>query len=107
MVSSVFSSRTIPFDSVGNHKKLPTLEMEEWNKAAMEPQNKLLYLTFKFFNRIDIDKSLWFDELSDPRLMSALHRAKWNVSNPRVKHLFVTSVIAAVLIPCLRFGLYV
>lgn len=65
-------SRSIPFDSEKTYRKIATVEKEQWIEKALELQDKLLYLRFKYFTKVDIDKAQWLDNISDPRLMSAL-----------------------------------
>ena len=65
-------SRCLPFYSEKTEKQLPTVETDEMLKRGLELQNQLLFLRFKFFKKVEIDKSAWIEGLSDHRLIASL-----------------------------------
>jgi len=64
--------RTIPFLCDVMEKSLPTLETEEMIRKGLELQDKLLYIRMKYWKEINIEKTLWIEGVSDPRLNSTL-----------------------------------
>ena len=65
-------SRSLPYYSEKTEEKIPTVETDGMLKEGLEIQNMLLYLRFKHFKQVSIDKTAWFEDISDPRLVSSL-----------------------------------
>lgn len=65
-------SRCLPFYSEATDKRLPTVETDEMIREGMELQNRLLYLRMTNFDKIRIEKKVWFEEVTDARLNAAL-----------------------------------
>jgi hypothetical protein len=65
-------SRCLPYYSEVTEKKLPTVETDAMLKEGLEIQNMLFFLRLQYFKEVKIDKTAWFGDVSDPRLVASL-----------------------------------
>ena len=65
-------SRSLPYFSESTNRKLPSVETDVMLRDGLEIQEMMLYLRFKYYSRVKIEKDVWINEVTDPRLMAAL-----------------------------------
>jgi len=65
-------NRAVPFYAEKTDLRIPTVEPDDMVVEGLKIQNMLLYLRLAYWDKFEIDKEFWLDEITDPRLMAAL-----------------------------------